>query len=215
MRYAVLGTGAVGQAVAGKLADLGHEVAMGTRSADNPTALEWTSGRGIALRTFHDAAAWGERVVNATGGVVSLDALALVGADHLDGKLLLDLSNPLDPSTGFPPTLSVANTDSLGEQIQRAYPGARVVKTLNTMNADVMVDPGLVPGDHLVFVAGDDAAAKQETVDLLGELGWPGHRVVDVGDITSARALEAYVMLWIRLYGTVGNGLFNIAVLRG
>ena len=215
MRYAVLGTGSVGQAIAGKLKDLGHEVTMGSRSADNPKALEWAAGKDIEVATFHDAAAWGERVVNCTGGVVSLEALTMAGADYLRGKVLVDISNPLDPTTGFPPTLSVANTDSLGEQIQRAFPGTRVVKALNTMTAAVMVEPVIVPGDHLVFLCGNDSAAKDDVTALLGELGWPQPRVVDLGDITSARALEAYVTLWVRLYGHVGTGLFNIAVLRG
>ena len=129
MRYAVLGTGPVGQAVAGKLADLGHDVAMGSRSADNPQALAWAAGKRVRVATFAGAAASAERVVNATGGVVSLEVLHLAGADNLDGKLLIDISNPLDPASGFPPTLSVANTDSLGEQIQRTFPGARVVNT--------------------------------------------------------------------------------------
>jgi predicted dinucleotide-binding enzyme len=215
MRYAVLGTGSVGKAISEKLKALGHEVVMGSRSADNPQALEWTSAHEIPLQTFHDAAAWAQRLVNATGGVVSLEALTLAGAANLRGKILLDPSNPLDPTSGFPPTLSVANTDSLGEQIQRAFPETYVVKALNTMTAALMVNPGSVPGDHLVFLCGNDSAAKVEVVTLLGELGWPLPRVLDLGDITSARALEAYVTLWVRLYGTVGTGLFNIGVLRG
>jgi predicted dinucleotide-binding enzyme len=215
MRYAVLGTGSVGQAIAGKLKDLGHEVVMGSRTADNPKVLAWASQKDIPVQTFHDAAARAERVVNATGGVVSLEALAMAGEGNLRGKILVDISNPLDPTTGFPPTLSVANTDSLGEQIQRAFPETLVVKALNTMTAAVMVDPALVPGDHLVFVCGDDAHAKLEVTALLAAIGWPRPRVVDLGPISSARALEAYVTLWVRLYGAVGSGLFNIAVLRG
>lgn len=215
MRYAVLGTGPVGQAIAGKLAALGHDVVMGSRSADNPKALDWAGEHGVAVATFADAAASAERVVNATGGVVSLDVLTLADADNLAGKVLIDISNPLDPTSGFPPTLSVANTDSLAEQLQRAFPATRVVKALNTMTASVMVDPASVPGDHLVFVCGDDARAKAEVGDLLAELGWPAARVVDLGDLTGARALEAYVTLWVRLYGRLGTGLFNIAVLRG
>lgn len=215
MRYAVLGTGSVGRAIAGRLAALGHEVVMGSRSADNPQALEWASDQQIPLQTFRDAAAWAERVVNATGGVVSLEALTMAGAANLRGKILVDVANPLDPTSGFPPALSVANTDSLGEQIQRAFPETHVVKALNTMTAAVMVDPASVPGDHLVFLCGNDSAAKAEVTTLLGEIGWPASRVLDLGDITSARALEAYVTLWVRLAGVVGTGLFNIAVLRG
>src|SRR4051812_25945182 len=216
MRYAVLGTGAVGQAISGRLAGLGHEVVVGSRSADNPQALEWTEGKGVGLKTFHDAAAWGELVLNATGGAVSLDVLAMAGADNLEGKVLVDISNPMDPASGFPPTLTVANTDSMGEQIQRAHPGARVVKSLNTMNCDVMVNPDLVPGDHLVFVAGDDPEAKASVAAMLGEFGWPAQRILDLGGIEAARATEMYLPLWIRLYGAVGgHHNFNIQVNQG
>jgi predicted dinucleotide-binding enzyme len=216
MRYAVLGTGAVGQAIAGKLHDLVREVVMGSRTADNATALAWAQGRGVELRTFRDAAVWGELVVNATGGAVSLDVLAMAGADSLDGKVVVDISNPMDPASGFPPTLLVANTDSMGEQIQHAYPGARVVKSLNTMNCDVMVNPGLVPGDHVVFVAGEDADAKATVTSMLGDFGWPAQRVLDLGGIEAARAVEMYLPLWIRLYGAVGgHHNFNIQVNQG
>jgi predicted dinucleotide-binding enzyme len=216
MRYAVLGTGPVGQAIAGKLKDLGHDVVMGSRSADNPKAREWAEGKGVELKTFNDAAAWGELVVNATGGAVSLDVLAMAGADNLEGKVVVDVSNPMDPASGFPPTLVVANTDSMGEQIQRAYPGARVVKSLNTMNCDVMVRPDLVPGEHVVFVAGDDADAKAAVTAMLVEFGWPAQRVLDLGGIDAARATEMYLPLWIRLYGAVGgHHNFNIQVNQG
>jgi predicted dinucleotide-binding enzyme len=216
MRYAVLGTGPVGQAIAGKLKDVGHDVVMGSRSADNAKALEWAAGRGVELRTFREAATWGELVINATGGAVTLDVLAMAGADALDGKVLVDISNPMDPASGFPPTLTVANTDSMGEQIQRAYPGARVVKSLNTMNCDVMVNPDLVPGDHVVFVAGEDAEAKATVTAMLGDFGWPAERVLDLGGIEAARAVEMYLPLWIRLYGAVGgHHNFNIQVNQG
>jgi predicted dinucleotide-binding enzyme len=216
MRYGVLGTGMVGQAIAGKLASLGHDVVMGSRDAANPKALGWAAEQAPAVRvaTFADAANHAEVVVNATGGVVSLDALALAGEDNLAGKVLVDISNALDPDSGFPPTLTVANTDSLAEQIQRAFPATRVVKSLNTVTAAVMVEPSLVPGDHVMFVCGDDADAKSAVTALLVELGWPAQRVLDLGGISNARAVEMYVTLWVRLYGAVGNGLFNIALLH-
>jgi predicted dinucleotide-binding enzyme len=213
MRVAVLGTGAVGQALSARLAGLDHEVAMGSRDAANPAANAWAQDKGVRVATFHDAAASAELVVNATGGAVTLDVLASVGAEHLDGKVLVDVSNPMDPASGFPPTLLVANTDSMGEQIQRAYPSARVVKSLNTMNCDVMVRPDLVPGDHVVFVAGDDAEAKHAVAAMLGEFGWPGGRILDLGGIDAARATEMFLPLWIRLYGAVGgHHSFNIQV---
>src|SRR4051794_30186975 len=216
MRYAVLGTGAVGKALSERLAGLGHDVAMGSRDAANPAANEWAQDKGVRVATFREAADHGELVVNATGGAVSLDVLASVGAEALDGKVLVDVSNPMDPASGFPPSLLVANTDSMGEQIQRAYPGARVVKSLNTMNCDVMVRPASVPGDHVVFVAGDDPAAKAQVAAMLGEFGWPAPRILDLGGIDAARASEMFLPLWIRLYGAVGgHHAFNIQVNQG
>lgn len=216
MRYGVLGTGMVGKAISTRLSGLGHDVTMGSRDAANPAALEWAGRQqhAVGLATFADAAAWGEVVVNATGGAVSLDVLAAAGAANLDGKVLVDISNPMQPGAEAG-VLSVANTGSLGEQIQAAYPGARVVKSLNTMTASVMVDPATVPGDHVVFVAGNDAAAKAAVAAMLGEWGWPGGRILDLGGIEAARATEMYLPLWLRLYGAVGGGSFNIAVNRG
>ncbi|HEX2410061.1 MAG TPA: NAD(P)-binding domain-containing protein [Solirubrobacteraceae bacterium] len=201
MRIGVLGTGMVGRAIAGKLTELGHDVRVGSRAAGEDRV------------PFANAAAHGEVVFNCTAGRGSLDALAAAGRENLAGKLLVDVSNPLQRTEGGM-TLAVANTDSLGEQIQRAVPEARVVKSLNTMNCNVMVDPASVPGDHVVFVAGDDAEAKERATSLLGELGWPPERVLDLGDLTAARALEMYVMLWVRMVPVVGSSRFNITLAR-
>jgi hypothetical protein len=215
--FAVLGTGAVGQAVAGKLVSLGHQVTMGSRTAGNANAMAWAADAGDGARqgSFADAAALGDIVVNATSGLGSLAALQAAGADNLADKLVIDIANPLDFSGGFPPVLSVANDDSLGEQIQREFPDARVVKALNTVTADVMVDPSRVPGRHTVFVSGDDSAAKEEVSGLLQSFGWPADDVLDLGDITTARGTEMYMALWVRLYGAIGSLHFNIAVVRG
>jgi predicted dinucleotide-binding enzyme len=216
MRIGVLGTGMVGAALATRLVDVGHDVVMGARSAGNDKALAWSqpfperAGKG----SFADAATHGELVVNATAGVASLEALRSAGADNLAGKTLLDVANPLDFSAGFPPRLSVANDDSLAEQIQREFPAARVVKALNTMNCQVMVDPARVPGDHDVLMAGDDTGAKQEVTGLLESFGWPGPAIRDLGGIGAARGLEAYVLLWVSLMGALGTGDFNIHVTR-
>ena len=204
MRVAVLGTGTVGKTLAAKLRDVGEDVKVGSRSADNPDS----DG------TFADAAEFAELVINATAGTASLDALRAAGADNLAGKVLVDVGNPLDASQGFPPTLSVCNTDSLGEQIQREFPDARVVKALNTMNADVMVRPGLVPGDHHAFIAGDDDEAKQTVREMLESFGWPTDRVMDLGGIDAARGMEMYLPLWLRLFQASGTGHINIAVMR-
>jgi len=216
VRVGVVGTGTVGQAIGGRLVELGHEVVLGSRDSANPRAVDWAAGRGDRARagTFADAAEHGEIVVNATAGVASLAALEAAGAGNLAGKVLVDVANPLDFSRGFPPTLSVSNTDSLGEQIQRAFPAARVVKALNTMNANVMVHPAAVPGDHDVFMAGDDAEAKRTVAGLLGEFGWPAESIVDVGGIAGARGLEAYILFWVTLMGAFGTPAFNVKAVR-
>ncbi|MET8770253.1 NAD(P)-binding domain-containing protein [Streptomyces sp. NPDC004658] len=215
MRYAVLGTGEVGRTLAGRLLELGHEVTLGSRSRDNPVAVEWATadaGRAHA-GTFADAAAAGEVVVNAVGGRVALDALRAAGAEHLHGKVLVDVSNPLAFEDGQP-RLDPVESDSVAERIQRAFPHARVVKTLNTVNCQVMVDPRRVPGDHHVFVCGADPGAKQQVTALLGEFGWPADRVLDLGGIRSARAVEMYLPLWLALFGRFGHADFNVEVRR-
>lgn len=225
MRVAVLGTGWVGQSLGGKIAGLGHEVMVGTRDVTSllartergpmgdPPFSVWLSDHPDAqVGSFSEAATHGEIVFNATAGHASLDALRMAGPENLDGKVLVDVSNPLDFSAGMPPTLFVCNTDSLGEQIQRAFPDTRVVKTLNTVNARVMVDPNLVAdGDHHVFVSGNDLAAKEEVVGILREwFGWK--HVVDLGDIGTARGPEMYLALWLRLFGALGDPMLNVKV---
>ncbi len=227
MRIAVLGTGVVGQTLAGKLAALGHDVVMGTRDAEetrgrtaqgaygNPPMGVWLEEHPmVRLASFADAAASADVILNATNGHGSLDALRLAGEQNLNGKLLLDISNPLDFSRGMPPTLSVCNTDSLGEQIQRGFPNVKVVKTLNTVTASLMVNPAAVNGgDHAVFVSGSDSDAKARTADLLREwFGW--QEVIDLGDISSARGVEMYLPLWLRLWGAMGSGVFNIKIVK-
>ena len=224
MNIAVLGTGMVGQALAGKLSALGHEVTVGTRDVEttlartdpdvlgNPPFAVWREEHPVALATAADAAAGAELIVNATNGEGSIAMLDLAGEDNLAGKPLIDVSNALDFSQGRPPSLFVSNTDSLGEQIQRRFPEARVVKALNTMSCEVMVDPAKVPGEHDVFVCGEDAEAKRQVAELLETFGWPAARIRDLGGISSARGTEMYVALWLRLWGAVGTGYFNIAV---
>jgi predicted dinucleotide-binding enzyme len=216
VKIAVLGTGVVGTTLASKLSELGHEVAMGSRSPDNEDAAAWAAGagEGASHGSFADAAESAELVVNCTAGGASLEALEAAGEQNLSGKLLIDVANPLDFSAGFPPTLSVTGADSLGEQIQRAFPEAKVVKALNTMSCQVMVDPARVPGDHDVFVCGDDDDAKERVGELLQSFGWPEGSIFDLGDISAARGAEAYVLLWVRLYGALGSGDLNIKVVR-
>jgi predicted dinucleotide-binding enzyme len=216
MRFGVLGTGMVGNAIATKLVQLGHEVTMGSRTASNERANTWadSAGAGAHAGTFADATAFGELIFNCVAGVHALQVLEDSRRTNLEGKVVVDVANPLDFSRGMPPTLAVCNTDSLGEQIQRVFPEVRVVKALNTMNCTVMVDPASVAGEHDVFVCGDDADAKREVRELLETFGWPAARILDLGGIAASRGVEMYVLLWLSLYGAVGSPHFNIAVRR-
>ena len=201
MRVGVLGTGPAGRALGGRLADLGHDVVLGSR---RPAAG--------ATVTYAEAAEHAQLVINATYGVASLDALRRAGAERLDGKVLLDIANPLDHSHPPPPSLAIVNTDSLGERIQRAFPSARVVKALNTVTADVMVRPDLLPEDHTAFVAGEDAEAKATVADVLRSFGW--RTILDLGGIQAARGLEMYVPLWLALSNALGTPIFNVHLVR-
>ena len=227
MNIGIIGTGIVGQTLAGKLSEIGHEVVMGTRNVSaarerskpgnygTPSFTDWLAQHPkVRLETFAKAAAHGEVVINATNGVNSLAALKEAGEKNLNGKILIDIANPLDFSKGMPPSLTVCNTDSLGEQIQRAYPDARVVKTLNTVNAFVMISPGQVAGgDHHLFVCGNDAEAKGKVAGWLKEwFGWKN--VLDLGDITNARGAEMILPIWVRLMGTLKTPMFNFKIVR-
>jgi 8-hydroxy-5-deazaflavin:NADPH oxidoreductase len=215
MRIGILGTGVVGKTLGSKLAKLGNDVKMGSRAAGGDKATGWAkeTGRKSSEGTFADAAAHGEIVFNCTAGMGSLEALRAAGAKNLEGKTLVDVSNPLDFSKGMPPTFSVCNTDSLGEQIQRAFPTAHVVKSLNTVTAAVMVEPSIIPGVHDMFVSGNDAKAKAQVINLLKtELGWK--EVIDLGDIKAARAQEMHLALWARLYMKLQTPNVNVHVTR-
>ncbi len=212
MKIGVLGTGAAGQTVAAKFVAMGHDVMMGARAADNEKVLGFAQRTGGKAGTFAQAAAHGEMVFNCTRGDTSLAMLTTIAAE-LEGRILVDVANPLDFSQGFPPHLTVSNTDSLAEQIQRALPKTFVIKSLNTVNASVMIEPSRVPGPHTVFVSGNDRHAKGRVMDFLRTLGW--HSIIDLGDITSARAAEQLLPLWVRLYSVLGNTAdFNIAVMK-
>ena len=225
MNIAVLGTGMVGRAIAGRLHELGHTVVVGTRDPEATLARTEPDGMGnppfstwlgalpdIGLATFADAAAHAELVVNATDGSATLEVLTLAGADNLAGKVLVDLSNPLDFAAGFPPSLFVKDTDSLGEQVQRSFPAARVVKTLNTLNASLMVRPDALGEPSTVFVSGDDTDAKATVTELLQSFGHTD--VVDLGGMETARGVEMWLPLWLRVMGALGTPQFNLKVVR-
>lgn len=219
MNIAILGTGGVGQALAGKLNSLGHHVVIGTRSVDGTTGRAefgaWLAANpGVQVATFAEAAAQGEVIVNALAGHATLETLAAAGEANLNGKILIDISNPLDFSKGMPPSLFVGNTDSLGEQIQRQFSGVKVVKTLNTVTAGLMVDPKSVAGgDHVLYVSGDDADTKAAVSAYLREwFGW--EHIIDLGGISTARATEAILLLWVQLWGKLGTANFNFKIVQ-
>ena len=225
MNIAVLGTGMVGQAIAARLHEVGHTGAVGTRTPQrtlartepdqmgNPPFAVWHADhQDVALATFADAAAGAELVVNASNGGTTLELLRLAGAENLAGKPLLDIANPLDFSQGFPPSLFVKDTDSLGEQVQREFPEAKVVKALNTLTATLMVDPKSLGQSSTVFVSGDDAGAKATVVALLESFGHDD--VIDLGGLETARGTEMLLPVWLRLMNALGTAQFNFKIVR-
>jgi predicted dinucleotide-binding enzyme len=213
MKIGVLGTGMVGETLATKLVEIGHEVKMGSRMVNHEGAVKWVTKNGsrASQGTFAQAAAFGEILFNCTNGANSVAALRQADAANMRGKILIEVSNPLDFSKGMPPTLTVCNNDSLGEQIQREFPETQVVKALNTVNCAVMVQPSLVPGDHQIFVCGNNAGAKAMVIGHIAEwFGWKAGNIIDLGDITSARAMEMWMPIWLRLYAKLGTAAFNL-----
>jgi predicted dinucleotide-binding enzyme len=209
MQIAILGTGPVGRALGKACSAAGHEVVIATRDPEQTRQREEWAGLDLALAAYQDLD--GDVFINATNGQGSLSALRAVG-DTLNGKVVIDTSNALDFSQGFPPSLFVSNTDSLAEQLQRELPEARLVKMFNTMANQVMVDPNRLPSDTTIFVAGNDVTARQTAASLAADLGWTD--VFDLGDLTAARGLEMYLPLWVRMFAQIGRPEFNIKVVR-
>ena len=227
MKISVLGTGIVGQTIAAKLSQLGHQVFMGTRNPlqtiqnKEPNRMtgvifnDWYQiNSEIELLPFGEVAKNTDLVVNASSGKTTISTLEMVGEENLAGKILIDIANPLDFSNGFP-SINPVNNDSLGEQIQRRFPNIKVVKSLSTMNAHVMVNPDSVNGDHNVFISGNDKEAKVVVGNLLKSIGWKHNSIIDLGDITSARGVEMLLPLWIRLYTKLGHPNFNFHIQKG
>jgi len=217
MKIAVLGTGIVGDTIGSKLIELGHPVMMGSRTSDNEKAKDFVSKHNgnASSGTYADAASFGEIIFNCTAGAGSIEALKMAGEENLDGKIIVDLANPLEFSKGMPPTLVFANTNSLGEEIQKTFPKANVVKTLNTMWCGLMVNPAMINGgDHSVFISGNDAGAKEKVKEILKSFGWAENNILDLGDITKARGTEMYLPLWLNIYGATKNGVFNIKIVK-
>jgi predicted dinucleotide-binding enzyme len=228
MKISILGTGMVGQVIAEKMMQLGHVTFMGTRNAAETIArqepnrmtgisfADWhASHTDVQLVNFEDLPTDTDIWINASSGQASLEVLKKVTEKKLSKGVLLDLANPLNFSNGMPPSLAVCNTDSLAETIQRAFPSVKVVKSLNTMNCTIMMDPSLVPGDHQVFVCGDHDGAKRVVVDLLREVGWIEGNILDLGGLVAARGTEMMLPVWLQIYGKLGTGNFNFNVVRG
>ena len=212
MRIGILGTGIVGQTIGSALVHRGHEVRLGSRTANNPKTLDWVAAHGerASQGTFADAATFGTLMFNCTAGTASLEALHAAGIGNLAGKILIDVANPLDFSRGMPPILSICNADSLAERIQAEFPATKVVKALNTMSAKVMTDPASVPGEHDVFLSGNDPEAKGHVRELLQSFGW--RNIIDLGDITTARGPEMMLPVWLRLWGAFKTPMINFHI---
>ena len=227
VKVGILGTGVVGQTLAGKLTELGYPVTIGTRDVSKTMAntdrnpyggapfAEWHKQYGqVKLGTFAEAARFGDIIFICTNGAATLDALKQAKPDNFKGKTVVDISNPLDFSRGMPPSLfsQWVNTNSLGEEIQKALPGANVVKSLNIVNCEVMVNPRKSNGDPTMFVAGNDAKAKDEVKEILKQFGWTD--IIDLGDISGARGMEMVLPFWLRVWGATKNGYFGFKIVR-
>lgn len=214
MNIGVLGTGVVGQTIANKLISLNYNVKMGSRTAANEKAAEWVKNNGslASAGRFEQAAAFGDIIFLATKGEVTLEAIGMARAENFRGKTVIDISNPLDFSKGFPPSLTICNTTSLAEEVQNALPEAQVVKTLNTLTASLMVAPGNLPLDTDIFMSGNNPEAKSRTRTILEQFGWKN--ITDLGDITTARGTEQLLPLWVRLYAAFGNAEFNFKIVK-
>lgn len=230
MKIGIIGTGAVGKTIASKLVELNHDITMGTRNVSekvassekdiygNPPFNEWfKTNKKVKLGSFAEAAAFGDLIINATNGGNSVTALINAGAKNLAGKVLIDVANPLDFSKGMPPTLlpGLNNTNSLAEEIQKTFPDALVVKTLNTMWCGLMINPGMIgKGDHINFISGNNAQAKVKVKKLLNEFGWLDENIIDIGDITGARATESLLPIWLKIMELTKTGAFNFRLVR-
>jgi len=223
MKIGILGTGGVGKAFATRLTGLGHDVTVGTRNVSTTLEKEGdTSFKNflsknpkVKLGTFSDAAAFGEMAINVTLGANTMDVIKATDVNNLKGKILIDISNPLDFSKGMPPSLipELSNTNSVGEELQKHFPDTKVVKTLNTMWNGLMINPSLVAdGEHVNYICGNDADAKKKVIHFLNELGWKNESILDLGDITGARAMEATLPIWLRVYGAKQSGAFNFKI---
>ena len=222
MKIGIIGTGVVAQTLGAKLVELGHDVVLGTR---DPKKLDEKKNMAVSLNewlaavknkakvaTFKDAAQHGELLINATHGQASVEALKLAEVDKVGAKVLIDTANELDFSKGYPVALA-SHERSVAGNIQKAFPGLKVVKCFNTMAAPIMVNPKMIKGgDHTIFIAGNDTGAKAKVTDLLKSFGWTD--IMDLGDIQAAHGPEMMMGMWVAIYGSLKNGMVGIKVQR-
>jgi predicted dinucleotide-binding enzyme len=211
----VLGTGEVGRRLAMGFRSRDHDVMIGSRDPDKPELREWLSGDGAGIRggTFAETAAHGELLVLAVLGDAVEEVIAAAGPQNFSGKVVIDTTNPLDSSGGFPPKLSITGEDSLGERVQRWLPDARVVKAFNTIGNALFVDPSFREGEPTMLIVGDDGPAKRTVTAVLNDFGWSD--VVDLGGIQGSRELEAICIAWVKIGGARGAWDHGFKLLTG
>ena len=218
MTFGILGTGGVGQTIGAALIEKGHQVMLGSRTSTNEKAVAWAKANGANAYngTFADAASFGEVIFICLNGLGVLDALQSAGPHHFQQKVVIDLTNPLDFSKGMPPSLlpQYCNTWSMGEEIQQQLPTAHVVKALNTVTANLMVDANRVnDGNHNLFVCGNDVEAKNKVKHLLADnFNWKPELILDLGDIKYARMTEAIVPFWVAVMQAEKTPMFNYMI---
>jgi 8-hydroxy-5-deazaflavin:NADPH oxidoreductase len=214
MKIGIHGTGMVGETLGTKFVQLGHQVKMGSRTANNENAAKWVAKNGASASagTFAQAAEFGNLIFLCLKGDVEMDVVRSVGPKPFGNKPVVDVSNPLDFSHGMPPSLTVCNTNSLGEEVQKALPSAKVIKTLNIVNCDIMIDPNKAGTQPTMFICGNDSGAKAEVTTLLKNLGWTD--IIDLGDVTKSRATEMLLPIWLSLMQTLGHVHFGFKVVR-
>ena len=213
-KIGVLGTGMVGNAIGSKLIQLGYDVKMGSRTPNNEKASEWVrkNGSKASQGTFEDAAKFGDIIFLCVKGEAALDVLRMAKEENLNGKTIVDVTNPVDFSKGMPPSLFVCNTDSLGERLQRAFPNVNFVKTLDVVNCEVQVDPKKSGDDPTMFMCGNNTKAKVEVKEILKQFGWKD--IIDLGDISAARGSEMMTPIWLRIWSAFQNSHFAFKIVR-
>lgn len=220
MKIGILGTGSVGRTIGTAFIEKGHEVMLGSRSTTNEKAMSWVEANGVHARhgSFQETVEFAELICICLNGAFAVDVLQQAGPANFIDKIVIDVTNPLDFSNGMPPSLlsQYSNTWSLGEEIQQQLPGAKVVKALNTVTANLMVNAQLVNNaHHHLFICGNDVAAKNAVRELLAHnFHWKPEYILDFGSIQSARLTEGIVPFWVGAMQVLGTPMFNYLIVK-